>query len=209
MLGSNTIHSLNQKRVYNGEIVAGSLLIPESRKIARLLLDNADDEKWHRAIMIDNILQKRSPSTAKREAALIKNRLGLMKPELWEMIEKGTSEISTQAVLASAIKHSRLLGDFMDRVVRQHWQTFNHKISNTDWANFWEICSQIDPGILEWSETTYSKLRQVVFRILFEAKYLDGTRTLKLQPVTIVPEVRSYLIKNSESYVLRCMEVTQ
>lgn len=189
--------------------MAGSLLVPESRKIARLILDNANDETWHKAIIIDNILQKRSPSTAKREAALIKNRLILMKPELWEMIKEGTSAISTQAVLASAIKHSRLLGDFMEKVIRQHWQTFNYKISRLDWANYWELCSQIDPGILQWSESTFNKLREVVFRILFEAKYLDGTRTLNLQPVTIVPEVKSYLLKNSECYVLRCVEVTQ
>ncbi len=74
---------------YNGEIVAGSLLIRESRKIARLLLKNADSEAWHQAIVVENILQKRSPVAAKRQARLIKNRLSLMNPELWEIVDKG------------------------------------------------------------------------------------------------------------------------
>ncbi len=40
----------NNTVTYNGEIVAGSLLINESRKIARLLLNDADAEAWHQAI---------------------------------------------------------------------------------------------------------------------------------------------------------------
>ncbi len=59
--------------IYNGDIVAGSLLIQETRKIASLLLNNVTDKEWKRAIEIDNILQKRSPASAIRQARLIKN----------------------------------------------------------------------------------------------------------------------------------------
>jgi hypothetical protein len=45
---------------HNGEIVAGSLQIRESRKIARLLLKNADSETWHQAIVVENIPNKPS-----------------------------------------------------------------------------------------------------------------------------------------------------
>ena len=48
-------------KIYNAQIVAGSLLVPESRKIADLMLSEADSEAWHRVVIIDNILQKRSP----------------------------------------------------------------------------------------------------------------------------------------------------
>ena len=97
---------------YNGDIVAGSLLITESRIIAKLLLRETNEAGWHRAIVIDNLLQKRSPVAAQRQARLIKNRLSLMGPDLWEMVHTGTADLSTQALLAAAIKHSRLLGDF-------------------------------------------------------------------------------------------------
>jgi len=197
-----------QHNIYNGEIVAGSLLIPESRKIAHLLINGANKTKWHQAIVVDNILQKRSPAAAKRQAKLIRNRLELMEPELWALVNKGSSDVVTQALLAAAIKHSRFLGDFMDKIIREHWRTFTPKISNKDWETLFETCAQIEPDILEWSKTTMSKLRQVIFRILAEAKYIDGTRSLKLLPVSIVPEVHQYLKKHQEHYVLRCMEVT-
>lgn len=193
---------------YIGDIVAGSLLIMESRKIARLLLDNANPKQWHQAIMIDNILQKRTPSAAKRQARLIKNRLSLMKPALWEFIAQGSSDMAVQGILAAAIKHSRLLGDFMDTVIRQHWRTFVKEITDKDWKNFIETCVQIDPGIDQWTDSTQAKIKQVIFRILTESKYIDNTKSLQLLPVSVIPEIRQYLIKNSEKYVLRCMEVT-
>ena len=40
----------DQSNYYNGEIVAGSLLIPESRKIADLLLQNINPEAWKQAV---------------------------------------------------------------------------------------------------------------------------------------------------------------
>jgi len=207
---SKTIENIsNNPNIYNGDIVAGSLLIHETRKIAALLLKDVDGKAWKKAIEIDNILQKRSPASAIRQARLIKNRLTLMTPELWKLIKEGNSDIAVQAILAASIKHSSLLGDFMDKILREHWLTFNYKISAKDWNDYLETCVQIDPKVSEWKASTISKLRQVVFRILAEAKYIDNTRTLKLLPVSVVPELRHYLTKNSEDYILKCMEVTQ
>ncbi|HBN26717.1 MAG TPA: DUF1819 domain-containing protein [Desulfobacteraceae bacterium] len=210
MSASKTIKNRpDNTNIYNGDIAAGSLLIQETRKIASLLLNNVAGKEWRRAIEIDNILQKRSPASAIRQARLIKNRLTLMTPELWKLIKEGNSDIAVQAILAASIKHSLLLGDFMDKTLREHWLTFNYKISDRDWNNYLETCVQIDPKVSEWKDSTISKLKQVVFRILAEAKYIDNTRTLKLLPVSIVPELRHYLTKNSENYVLKCMGVTQ
>ena len=210
MSASKTIKNRpDNTNIYNGDIAAGSLLIQETRKIASLLLNNVAGKEWRRAIEIDNILQKRSPASAIRQARLIKKRLTLMTPELWKLIKEGNSDIAVQAILAASIKHSLLLGDFMDKILREHWLTFNYKISDRDWNNYLETCVQIDPKVSEWKDSTISKLKQVVFRILAEAKYIDNTRTLKLLPVSIVPELRHYLTKNSENYVLKCMGVTQ
>lgn len=199
----------NNKTIYNGEIVAGSLLVRESREVARLLLSNANAEKWHKAIVIDNLLQKRSPVTATRQARLIRNRLILMGPELWKMVQTGSADLSVQALLVAAIKHNRLIGDFMETVVKENWRIFNQKITVRDWKNFLEICSQTDSKVAQWSGSTNSKLKQIVFRILAEAKYIDNTRSCKLLPVLVLPVIKNYLISNSENYVLRCMEATQ
>ncbi|MDD2388273.1 MAG: DUF1819 family protein [Desulfobacterales bacterium] len=196
-----------ENKIYNGDIVAGSLLMEESRKIARLLLDNVDSDGWYQAIVLENILQKRSPAAAKKQARLIKSRLTTMDRDLWQLVYDGSSEITSQALLAASIKRSRLVGDFMDIVLRQHWQTFTKKISVSDWNQFLDTCSQIDPRVDTWKDSTRSKLKQVVFRMLAEAKYIESTRTCKLIPVSLAPEIEKYLVKKSEDYVLKCMKI--
>jgi len=198
-----------QKKVYDGGIVAGSLLVPESREIARLLLAGEDKNAWNNAIMKGNILQKRSPETAKRQGRLIQKRLLLMKPEHWEMVAEGHTSLATQAAMAAAVKHSHLIGDFMQSVVREHWQTFQKSISNSDWYHFMEICAQVDPRVEAWTEKTRAKLKQVVFRILAEAGYIQSTKSLLLQPVSIEPELRKSLDSNLETYVLKCLSATE
>lgn len=197
-----------ENKIYNGDIVAGSLLMEESRKIAGLLIEDVDSDGWHRAIVLNNMLQKRSPVAAKRQARLIKNRLVKMDKGLWQLVYDGSSEVSSQALLAASIKHSRLVGDFMDTVLRQHWLTFTKKICVSDWNLFLETCAQIDPRVDTWKESTRAKLKQVLFRILAEAKYIDSTKNCKLLPVSIVPEVKKYLMGKKEDYVIRCMEIT-
>jgi len=196
-------------QVYNGAITAGALLVSESRHIARLLLNQSSSGDWHQAIVVDNVLQKRSPASAKSQAKLIKARLSLMTPELWKIVESGSADVATQAALAAAIKHSRLLADFMDTVIRQHWQTFVPKLSTKDWADYLKSCAQVDPHINQWSDATRTKLKRIVYLILSQAGYVDGTRTLKLLPVSVIPEIHAYLIDNKETDVLRCMEITQ
>lgn len=199
--------SINDKK-YNSSIVSGSLLMEESRKIADLLLKNIDSAQWYQAIVVENILQKRSPVTAKKQARLIKNRLILMDRALWLLVKDGSAQVASQALLSAAIKHSRLIGDFMSTVLRQHWQTFTKTIDLKDWNLYLEQCAQIEPEIDTWKDTTRSKLKQIVFRILAEAKYIENTKSCRLIPVSLTPEIKSYLVKNKEDYVLSCMDIT-
>ena len=113
---------------FNAQIVAGALLVKESRQVAKLLLQGAKEEDWYHFLVVENILQKKSPATIKRMVRLIQNRLSLMHPKLWELIANGNSEVATQALLAAAIKHSRLLGEFIQRVVKQNLRVFNKQL---------------------------------------------------------------------------------
>ena len=61
--------------LYNAEISAGSLMLQESRRLAQLFTENPNKAQWIQAIKLDNILQKKSPSTAMRQAHLIRKRL--------------------------------------------------------------------------------------------------------------------------------------
>ena len=97
--------------------------------MAGLLLNGVDEKGWHDAIVVMNVLQKRSPGTAKRQASLIRSRLATMGQDLWELVRDGSAPVATHAVLAAAIKHSTLLGDFLDLVVREQLRLFRPNLS--------------------------------------------------------------------------------
>ena len=98
---------------YKAEIAAGSLMPTESRRIAALLLTHPDEATWQHAIEVLNILPKKTPATARRQARLIRQRLATLDDTAWIMIAERESEVVTQLLLAASVKHSQLLGDFM------------------------------------------------------------------------------------------------
>lgn len=192
---------------YRTDITAGALKVPESRVVADLLLRGVDDVCWRKAIYEDNILQTRSPKTAKRFRTLIRNRLETMTEELWRLVRDGTGDEAIHACLAAAVKHSYLLGDYLDLAVREKYQLYADSLSKEQWGQFIEDCRGRDPEMPEWSDLTIQRLRSSVFQILAEAGYVANTRTLKLQTVHIARSVLRYLENHDEQYVLRCIQV--
>ena len=193
---------------YSADISAGALKVPETRVIAGLLLRGIDEQGWKRALITENVLQTRNPATAIRLARLIKARLALMGADLWKMIYEGTGLVAVHAVLAASIKHSHLLGDFLDLVVREQYHLFNPSLSNRLWDDYLSDCRGRDPEMPEWNESTRRRLRSSVFQTLAQAGFIENTKTLKLQPVHIAPQVIRYLTNRNEDYVLRCIQVS-
>ena len=192
--------------LYNAEISAGSLMLLESRRIASLLLTSPDDVAWLQAIEAENILQKKTPATARRQATLIRKRLMTLDPAAWMAISSRESEVATQLLLAAAIKHSQLLGDFLRHVYAARQRRLEPTLSATDWPDFLAECAHHDSAVGQWSTSTRAKLREVIVRILVEAKYLENSRTMTLTPQSLHPDVRRYLRDRQETYALECLE---
>jgi len=199
---------MTEEKRYSATLTAGSLKVLESRMVADLLLQGSRGKEWDDALYSQNILQARNPETARRLTRLIRARLVLMKPALWKLVRDGSSVVATQACLAAAIKHSLLLGDFLDLVVREQYRLFHPTLSKQLWEDYLLDCRERDPEMPLWNESTRRRLRSSVFQALAQAGYLESTRTLTLQPVYISPDVLHYLQDNQETYVLRCMEVS-
>jgi hypothetical protein len=192
---------------YRADITAGALKLSESRVIADLLLRQVDAEGWKDAILTKNVLQARNPATAERLTRLIRGRLAMMGPDLWALVRDASSGVVTQAVFAAAVKHSHLLGDFLEIAVGEQHRLFNKTLTNKLWDDYLEGCRERDSGMPLWSETTRRRLRSSVFQMLAQAGYIENTRSLKLQTVHIADQVLRYLKTNNETYVLRCIQV--
>jgi len=197
----------SNKHLYNAQISAGSLLLKESREIAKLLIEQADKAAWHRALVIDNVLQKKSPASARRMARLIRNRLEHMGKDHWLLVLDSDRELALQSLFVAAIKHSQMLEDFLREVVKEHYRSFKKQLFLSDWRNFLADCESRDDVVAGWSESTKKKLGQVIIRILAEVGYLESSRNMQLSPIQIRSKVHDYLQTHGMQNILHCMEI--
>jgi hypothetical protein len=160
---------------YNAEISAGSLLPLDSRRVATLLLSEPGPAEWQHAIETENILQKKTPATARRQARLLCRRLSTLDADAWRMIAEREIEVVIQLLLAAAVKHSQLLGDFMLRVYADRQRRLELALAPSDWQDFLAECAHHDATVAGWSDLTKAKLFQVIVRMLVEAKYLKAS----------------------------------
>src|SRR5690606_812192 len=179
-----------------------------SRRIATLLLAHPTKEQWSEALKSDNVLQKRAPTTARRQARLIRNRLEKLEAEAWSLIAVGSHEVATQLLFAAAIEPSRILSDFVREIYAGRLRRLETTLAPAkDWESFIADCLQRDPEFANFSDTTRVKMLQVILRILAECRYIDSTKTLRLTPPHLHPDVIRYLKKHGEIAVLTLMDM--
>lgn len=193
--------------LYSASLTTGSLKSRESRIVATLLLERLPGNNWQDAIVRRNVLQTRAPATAVSVTKLLRARLGCFDAPLWVIVKDGETALATQALLACAVKHSALLRDFMDLALRAEYRLFHPTLHPKVWTDFLEACRSRDPAMPEWSESTKARLRSTVFQILAQAGYLTDTRSRKLRPVTILPELIAYLRAKGEKHLIRCLQL--
>jgi hypothetical protein len=193
---------------YHGDLIGGSLMVRESRVIADLLLAGTDDAAWSKAIFDTNILQKRSPATAKRTATAIRKRLLTLQPEFLKRLRDGDEELARQVTFCAVLARNLLLVEFVERVVSDAYITHAEQLSLYNWAEFLEESGHRDPTINRWSESSRAKMGQVAFRILREMGYLDSAKHRRLQRVAIRPEIKTMLEDRHLQRIKDCLEVS-
>ena len=204
---ANNANSMKHQGRYKANFTKGGLMVAESRIVADLLLKGVDAAGWKQAIEIDNLLRKRSPSTASTKAGLIRARLRTMTEGLWRLTRDGGKPVATHAVFAATVKYSPLLGDFLDLVVRDLYRRFEEALKPYHWDDYIEDCRNRDPAMPDWSAATLEKLRTRAYGMMTEAGYLSDSRTRILKPMSVAPEVARYLKEAGEEPTLRCLRV--
>jgi hypothetical protein len=122
------------------------------------------------------------------------------------MIAHREQEVAIQLLLVAAIRRSPLLADFINNVYRDHQRRLSLAISSGDWEGFLTECAHRDSSVTRWSASTQAKLFQVILRILKEAKYLENTRSMKLTPQSLHPDVRRYLSAQGDYSLVELLE---
>jgi len=193
--------------VYLANFTKCSLIVPEARIVAGLLIKGAESGEWERQVLDVNVLQKRTAKTAVTYANLARARLQTMDADLWLLVRDGSAPVATHAVLAATVKFSPLFGDFLRTVVRDQFRRFATQLETRHWDAYIEDSLRSQPNMPTLSDSTRVKLRQNAMRMLAEAGFIENTRSLRLRSQQIEPAVLHYLRQHNEQYVLDCLQV--
>lgn len=167
---------------YQLSMTAAALRYHEAKIVAELFIEIGDWNLTQNQVLSENMLQKSTSVTAKREFGEIKNRLmTLTADQLRAFTAANLTELKYLAFL-SCIKYYRLLNDFMTEVVRAKIQIFDYQILESDWANFIESKKQHIEKIGHSSESTLKKIRQVIFKMLADTGIIDDIKMKIIQP---------------------------
>ncbi|MGR2954482.1 DUF1819 family protein [Vibrio vulnificus] len=197
---------MTEYKKYLGDLIGGSLMIKESQLIADLLLTQPSKEQWDDAIVNQNILQKRSPASAKRNAATIKKRIGSLSNEFLSALANANHEAAAQLMMAATLINSPLLADFMRTVVMDAKRMYRESIDSKDWEYFWEDKCRLYPEFAEMSESSTYKIAQVAFKVMTDGGFLESTKSKVLTNIYIEPDIRSLLIEMDNEDIIQAME---
>ncbi len=173
---------------YLGDVTGiSSLMVDESRKIAGLLLKDLSDNQWVDAIEQQNIIQKDSIQTARRQARCIAYRLRGLPFSGLEVIENGTSREVKQLLLFALLNHSPLALDFFKYAVIEPQTVFKSEMPKRMWDSF--LNQQYNENISQLADSTLTKIRKNLISSFVEVGYLENTKTLKYLNVFVEPIV--------------------
>lgn len=198
---SNTFH-------YDSDLLGGSLLVRESRVIADLLLQQADNNTWNNAIVTENCLQKRTAATAKRFSQTIRKRLELLPTDFLVLLREGDDELATQTAFCAALARNLLLVEFVETVIYDAFLTQSDKLAAYQWLDFLQERVGRDSGIANWTDSSQKKTGQIVFRMLAEVGLLESTRKPVLQTIIARPELVALLEKYEKDRIKTCLQVS-
>ena len=153
---------------------AGGLLYNESIVVAEALLRN--DHDWNTTLVEieeKNLLQSRTPSTAKRKLHEISQRLKCLTAEQLALLVSGTRlEQKLILWLACCLKYP-LLAELARDVLRAKFLQLDYAIDAVDVAKFIESQTLWHEELEELTPSTLTKLQTVMLRMLRESELVS------------------------------------
>lgn len=112
------------------------------------------------------------------------------------------TDVAKQICLYAMMKQYRLVWDFMITVIGDKYRLRDTSFGRIDLNTFFLRLQEQDEVVASWSDTTITKLKQILARVLVENEYLDSTKATKLNPVWLNSILENAIKDNGDDAVL-------
>lgn len=199
----NNKAALQAASPYNAVITREQFLFYEVRTTARLIQEGLNDEEVVERIVSGNLFQYPTEKSVRRMAyACLKRLRSLGDDYLSSKVASEPADVAKQICLYAMMKQYRLIWDFMITVIGEKYRLSDNTYGKIDLNSFFLRLQEQDDWVASWSDSTISKLKQVIGRILVENEYIDSTRSNKLNPVLISQVLENSIRENGDEIAL-------
>jgi len=164
---------------YNMSFTAGALLQSESVTIAKLYLELGSWNEVKDKAITNNVLQSRAVSTLKRISYEIISRLSTLTSEELILLVNSSHKDQAYLIWMAVCRHHKFIADFATEVLRERFITFKPDLQYSDFDVFFNRKCDWHSELDGLSISTKKKLRQVLFKMLREADFLDGKNNIQ------------------------------
>ena len=188
---------------YNAAITREQFLFYEMRVTAKLINENCGPDEAVERIVSDNLFQYPTEKSVKRMALACLRRLDeLGDKSLTQAIATQPADVAKQICLYAMMKQYRLVWDFMITVVGEKYRLSDTTFGKIDLNSYFLRLQEQDDWVATWSDSTVTKLKQVIVKMLVENEYLDSVRATKINPVWIQPVLENAIRENGDEIAL-------
>lgn len=173
---------------YSAVMTREQFLFHEMRTTAKLIASGLNKEETAERIVSDNLFQYPTEKSLRKMAlACIRRLEALSDTTLIAAIANEASDVAKQICLYAMMRQYRLVWDFMLTVIGEKYRNLESSFGKVDLNMFFLRLAEQDDWVATWSDSTITKLRQVLTKTLVENEYLDSTKAERLNPVLISP----------------------
>ena len=188
---------------YNAAMTREQFLFYEMRTTAKLMNEGLDKNEVVERIVSENLFQYPTEKSVRKMALACIRRLESMEDDtLIAAIATQPSDVAKQVCLYAMMCQYRLVWDFMLTVVGDKYRKLDSSFSKMDLNVFFMRLQEQDDWVATWSNSTITKVRQVLMKMLIENEYLDSTDADHLNPVLISPLLENAIREDGQEIVL-------
>ena len=188
---------------YIASLTREPFLFYEMRCTARLLSEGFDEKAVVKKIVEQNLFQYPTEKTIDRIAkGCIKRLHALEDEDLIHAIATQPTDVAKQICLYAMMKQSRLIWEFMVTVIGEKYRLRDMSFGRIDLNIFFMRLQEQSDTVASWSDTTITKLKQIIVRVLVGNEYLDNTKADHLNPVWLYPVLENAIKSNGDTVVL-------
>lgn len=175
---------MNHNHTYSGSLTREQFLFYEMRIVARMLCGGLSQAEILERICRENLFQfPTERMNANITSVCVKRAAALSSNSMLQELAEGPVAAAKQINLYAMMCQNKIVWDFMISVVGEKYRTQNLELSPTDLNMFMRHLQEQDDNVASWSESTISKIKQVLKKCLVECDFLDSAKSTVLNPV--------------------------